>query len=224
MNYLYETHMHTSWVSLCSDCPPVRQVRAYKDRGYAGIIVTDHFINGNSACPDEMPWDKKMKFLASGYEEAKKEGSRCGLDVFFGWEFTIDGMDFLTYGLSLDFLLQHPGIDRLGIEQYSLLVIKSGGFLAQAHPYRVAWWIKKQYPANPRLIDAIEVYNASMPRETNKKARDFAELHNLPALAGSDSHCEDIPFASGIALSKKAGSIFDIIEAVKTRKAKLILP
>ncbi|MCL2034193.1 MAG: PHP domain-containing protein [Oscillospiraceae bacterium] len=224
MKYLYETHMHTSRVSLCSDCSPVRQVRAYKDRGYAGIIITDHFINGNSACPPEIPWDKKMKFIASGYEEAKKEGDRCGLDVFFGWEFTIDGMDFLTYGLSLDFLIQHPDIDTLTVEKYSALVRSCGGFLAQAHPYRVARWIKNPYPANPQLIDAAEVYNASMPAETNKKALHFAELHNLPALAGSDSHYKSIPFASGIALSKKAGSIFDIINAVKTREAKLILP
>ncbi|MCL2704229.1 MAG: PHP domain-containing protein [Defluviitaleaceae bacterium] len=216
--------MHTSPVSACAGASPAAQVHAYKKRGYAGIIVTDHFINGNSSCPPNLPWIKKMAYIASGYHEAKKAGDKCGVDVFFGWEFCIDGSDFLTYGLTLDFLLANPGLDRLNIEQYSVLVRRNGGYICQAHPFRKAWWIPNQFPMEPHLLDAVEIYNASDQDKTNDKARDFAAFHNLPMQAGSDSHYVNIPFTSGIMLDKKAESIFDIIAAIKSGAAKLIVP
>ena len=221
--YLYETHMHTFPVSACASSLPGEQVRAYRQRGYAGVIVTDHFVNGNSACPRGLPWERKMKFFLSGYEETKIAGDACGIDVFLGWEFNVGGAEFLTYGLDAGFLYAHPGLDALTVEQYSALVRSHGGFLAQAHPYRVGWWIESTQPVEPDLIDAIEVYNASMPDEINAQAIDFARLRDLPMQAGSDAHHTNLAFTSGIALSKKAESIFDIIEAIKTKQAKLIL-
>jgi predicted metal-dependent phosphoesterase TrpH len=199
-------------------------VRAYKARGYAGIIVTDHFLNGNSACPRNLDWDKKMEFVLSGYVKAKAEGDKCGLDVFLGWEWCLAGTEFLTYGLSADFLLAHHNLDTLTIEQYCTLVRKHGGYNAQAHPFRRGSWIDNPFPVEPGLMDGVEAYNASMPDEVNRKARDFARRHNLPIQAGSDSHEEDIYFASGVGLARKAKSIFDIIEAIKTGTAELIIP
>ena len=81
-----------------------------------------------------------------GYENARKEGEKLGLDVFFGWEFTLNpyAADFLTYNLDKEFLLDHPYIDRLSLEEYSKLVRKNGGLLIHAHPYREAEYI--HYP------------------------------------------------------------------------------
>lgn len=222
--FLYETHAHTSPVSACAALSPAQQVRAYKKRGYAGIIVTDHFINGNSSCPHKLQWNQKMAYIAAGYARAKAEGDLCGLDVFFGWEYAIAGTEFLTYGLGLDFLLEHPGLDQLTVEQYSALIRQSGGYLAQAHPFRKAYWIAAPRPVEPSLIDGVEVYNASMPDSVNQSALDFAHRHGLPMQAGSDSHSEHLGFASGIALDKRAESISDIIKAIQTKRANLILP
>jgi hypothetical protein len=222
--YLYETHLHTYPVSSCAASTPVAQVHAYKDRGYTGVIVTDHFFNGNSGCPRWLPWEEKAEFFILGYELATKAGQTCGLDVFFGWEYSVNGTEFLTYGLSPDFLLAHPDMDKLTAKQYSALVRDSGGYLAQAHPYRVGGWIEKPFPVEPDLIDGVEVYNANLPDHVNAKAFEYARLHNLPMQAGSDSHHVNAPFASGIALASKAESIADIITAIKTRQAELILP
>ena len=216
--------MHTAQVSGCAVSTAAQQVMAYKMRGYTGIIITDHFINGCTRCPERLPWKKKMKHLASGFDAAKREGDKCGLDVYFGWEYTFRGSDFLTYGLNLEFLLAHPGLDRLSIEDYSALVRKNGGYIAQAHPFRDDWYIEHKFPVEPRLLDGIEVYNASMPNKTNAKALDFAKLHSLPMQAGSDSHSSNNHFSSGIKLSKRAKSIFEIIEAIKANEAALIFP
>jgi hypothetical protein len=167
-----------------------------------------------------------MAFFTKGYELAGKEGARIGLDVFFGFEFNVNGMEFLTYGLSPDFLLAHPDMDRLSVRQYSDLIRSSGGYLAQAHPYRKAYWIEKSGPVDPSLIDGVEVYNASTidDKSSNARAHAFARLHGLPMQSGTDSHHTGLSFTSGVALPKKAESIFDIIEAIKTGRAELILP
>jgi len=222
MNFLYETHMHTAEVSACSGSTAAEQVQAYKNNGYTGVIITDHFINGNSTCPKDAPWDTRMKHFVRGYENAKKAGDACGLDVFFGWEYTIRGSDFLTYGLDLGFLLAHPNFDVLPIEEYSALVRDCGGFLAQAHPFRDAWYIDNKYPVESYLVDALEVYNSMDSDISNKKAEAYAARHNLPIQAGSDSHHSRHARYSGIILHEKANSIFDIIDAIANKKVKLI--
>jgi len=226
MEYWYETHVHTSESSKCGQNTAASQVRAYKRRGYTGIIITDHFVHGWWR---RLPfsWKTKMRHVASGYEAAKKEGIKCGLDIFFGWEFTINNSDFLTYGLDLNFLLKHPNLETLSLPEYSNLIRRSGGYLAQAHPYRDRANNGNILPAEPKFLDGLEVYNALDARSANnanKKAFAFAKKHNLPIQAGSDSHGVNIPIVSGIKLSKRADSIFDIIEAIKTRKVELILP
>ncbi|MCL2426798.1 MAG: PHP domain-containing protein [Oscillospiraceae bacterium] len=222
MEYLYETHMHTSEVSRCALISAAQQVTRYKQKGYTGIIVTDHFINGYSACSHLNSWEKKMKCVVSGYEIAKRAGEKQGLDVFLGSEFTIRGADFLTYGLDLEFLLAHPNIDKLGIEQYSKLVRKNGGYLAQAHPYRDEFYIEHNYPVAPHLIDGVEVHNANDRKSSNEKAFEFAQKHNLPMQAGNDSHGRERSPHSGIALPQKAKTIHDIIRQIKSKEAKII--
>jgi hypothetical protein len=215
--------MHTSEVSACATSTAAQQVYTYKKMGYAGIIVTDHFINGYSTCPVDLPWTNTMKFFASGYQAAKKAGDSCGLDVFFGWEFTIRGSDFLTYGLDLNFLMDNPGLDKLGIEAYSTLVRRNGGFLAQAHPYRDAYYIENRFPVAPHLIDAIEVYNAMDHDYVNDKALTFTRMHNLPTQAGTDAHNTRHRKYTGITLREKAESIHDIIDAIKTKNVTLLM-
>ena len=222
MEFLYETHMHTSEVSGCARSTAAQQVAAYKKMGYTGIIITDHFINGYSICPRQFKWAEKMKFIMSGYVKAKEVGEKCGLDVFFGWEFTIRGADFLTYGLDLDFLLANPDLDRLSIEEYSALVRKCGGYLAQAHPYRDEYYIEHNYPVQPHLLDGVEVYNAMDSRKTNERAFAFAMEHDLPMQSGTDSHRTSGYDFRGIILREKAENIHDIIEAIKSKDVKLV--
>ena len=224
MPYKYETHMHTSQVSACAASSAAEQVRNYKRLGYTGIIVTDHFINGNSRIPGDLSWEQKMRFFYMGFEAAKYAGGLCGLDVFLGMEFTIRGSDFWTSGINLEFLISNPGLDSLPIERYSALVRGVGGFVAQAHPYREAWYIEYQLPVAPSLIDCMEVYNSSMSDETNARALAFAKKHGLPMQSGSDSHAARNFFPSGIEIEKKAGCIEDIISAIKSGGAVCITP
>ena len=221
MDFLYETHMHTAEVSGCAISSAEQQVVTYKKRGFTGIIVTDHFINGYTNCPKDLTWEDKMRFIVSGYEAAKIAGDAHGLDVFLGWEFTANGADFLTYGLDLDFLLGFNGLDELSINEYSEIVRKSGGYLAQAHPYREEYYIENPFPVAPHLIDGVEVFNAMDKKEINAKAYKFAEENDLPMQAGTDSHGRGFSFYKGIALKERAKSIHDIIRAIKAKEIRM---
>lgn len=221
--YRYETHLHTFPVSACGDNTPTEMVKAYISMGYAGLIITDHFLNGNTGCPPNITWKEKMDFFLSAYHEARTEAARHDFDVFLGWEYAIHGAEFLTYGLGESFLYNNPDFHTLNIEAYSKLVRSNGGYLAQAHPYREAFWVKNPFPVAPHFIDGIESFNASQCPESNQKALDFARLHNLPIQAGTDAHNITPRFPSGIIMEERARTIHDIIAAIKNRKIELIV-
>lgn len=80
--YLYETHLHTAEGSACGRNTGGEMAAACKEYGYAGIFVTDHNWGGNTAVDREKPWDEWVNEFCKGYESAKAEGDRIGLDVF----------------------------------------------------------------------------------------------------------------------------------------------
>ena len=108
MSYIYETHLHTTAASACARSAGSEYISFYKNLGFDGIFVTDHFFNGNCCVPQNLPWEERVEIFCSGYEDAKAEGSRQGLKVFFAWECRFDGDEFLVYGLDKNWLKHHP--------------------------------------------------------------------------------------------------------------------
>jgi hypothetical protein len=203
-------------------------VKSHKEAGYAGIIVTDHFVNANTTVAKELSWPEQMELFVKGYENAKAEGDRIGLDVFFGWEYTNRpyGEDYLTYNLDKQFLLDHPEIINITFEEYSKLVHDNGGFLTHAHPYREAWYIK--YEPNPKLdlIDAIEVNNGASddPDNFNYKAWELARKNpHIIRTSGNDIHNIDKTGVAGIAFKYKIESSQHFVDALRAGDAYLIV-
>ena len=183
--YVYELHLHTVQGSKCGKSTGAEHVRRYADLGYAGVIVTDHFFNGNCAVPEELPWDEKVRLFAKGYEDAKQEGDKLGLTVWFGFEFQWDWNHYPTYGISPETLIKYPEIMDMSVKQYVRWVKSEGGYVTHAHPFRL--------PGSSVLelckeVDAVEVLNANRPDEENDLARDYANLFGIPAVYGSDCH------------------------------------
>lgn len=219
MIYRYETHMHTSEASACARASGAEMADAHKAAGYMGIIVTDHFFNGNSAVPRELPWEEKIDLFCRGYENCKARGDEIGLQVFFGWEFTYAGSDFLTYGLDKEWLKAHPEIMEMPIYRYADFIAECGGFVVHAHPFRQYDYIKK-ITLIPDNVGAVEIINSSHSKAImNERAEWYAESFGLPVTAGSDSHTTDL-LGGGIGVEKPFESIFDYIEAVKSREIK----
>lgn len=228
--FIYETHMHTLQGSACSIVSGKDIARAYKDAGYTGIIITDHFFYGNTAVDRTLPWEEWVENYCKGYEEAKEEGDKIGLQVFFGWESGYNGPEFLVYGLDKAWLLAHPEIRDCDVKTQYQLVHADGGIVIQAHPFREANYIEgiHLYPKN---VDGVEGYNAShsarhfkdnVHPEYNDRALAYANWNNLPLTAGSDQHSSRMIYG-GMVFERKLADIHDFAQAVLNREAVKLL-
>ena len=90
--YKYETHLHTKEGSACAGSTGAQMALEHKRQGYDGIFITDHFFNGNTAVPKNLPWKERVNLFVAGYESAKQQGDQIGLDVFFGFEYAINNL------------------------------------------------------------------------------------------------------------------------------------
>ena len=223
MGFKYETHMHTSEGSACGKSTAAEMVRAHKELGYTGVFVTDHFFNGNCAVDRKLSWEKKVEAFCRGYENAKAEGERIGLQVFFGFEFGVRATDFLVYNLDKEWLLTHPDIDQYDTRKAFQIMHGDGAFIVHAHPFR-----ERDYIPNiqlfPRDVDAVEVINGAQLEDpiVNDRARLFAMMYDLPQTAGSDSHAVDRLFKSGVETERRIETPMDYLKMIKEGSLKLL--
>ena len=218
MAFLYETHLHTCQGSACGISRGREYIERYLDLGYTGIIVTDHFFRGNTAVDRSLPWDRWVENFCRGYEEAREEGVRRGLDVFFGWEESFDGDDYLVYGLDKEWLLKHPEVKRWTRKEQFEAVGRYGGCVVQAHPFRQVYYINCIH-LYPGCVDAAETANAGNDRSNDALAWAYAKKLGLPVTAGSDIHNvenarPDTVF--GIYLKRKMETIGDYVQTIRS--------
>lgn len=218
MSYLYETHLHTTAASKCARSAGAEYISFYKNLGYTGIIVTDHFFNGNTCIPKDLPWEERVDLFCRGYEEAKAEGYRQGLQVFFAWECRFNGDETLVYGLDKKWLKAHPEIMTWDHITHYNNIKSEGGLVVQAHPFRERGYLSEVY-VHPYQCDAFEVANAGNPYEQNRMAYRYAKEHNITMTAGSDIHkvgVTDNGSLYGMAFDKPLNSIDDYVKHVKS--------
>ncbi|MBO4290999.1 MAG: PHP domain-containing protein [Lachnospiraceae bacterium] len=226
--FAYETHLHTSEGSACGRSTGAEMARACKAAGYTGIFVTEHFFYGNTAIDRSLPWTDWVEGYCKGYEHAKEEGDRIGLQVFFGWESTYDGTDFLIYGLDKAWLLAHPQIRDCSIEEQYRLVKADGGIVIHAHPFRERDYIK-EVRLFPEWVDGVEVVNAAHVKnnpndphpEFDDRALEYALKYDFPQTGGSDAHSVRL-MGGGMVFPKRLESMQDFMDAVMGRTGKVL--
>lgn len=226
MSYIYETHLHTCFASLCGRSKGSEYISFYKELGYAGIIVTDHFFNGNCRVSKELPWKERVEQYCEGYEDAKTEGDRQGLQVFFGWEANFDGDEYLIYGLDKEWLLNHPDMLSWNHITHYEEISKAGGLIVQAHPFRERIYLSS-LNLHPHQCHAWEVANAGNPSMQDKLAYRYAKEHNIPMAAGSDIHIVGAPDSCdifGVAFDIPLTSIQDYVTRIKAGEGRIHVP
>ena len=70
--YRYETHLHTLPVSKCAKASVLDNLKAYAALGFTGVFITNHFIDGNIDIDRSLPYEQRIEFYFSDYEEAKR--------------------------------------------------------------------------------------------------------------------------------------------------------
>ena len=217
MPYLYETHLHTCLASACGRSTGKEHARFYKDAGFTGVIMTDHFFGGNTAVDRSLPWEERIRLFWRGYEDAKEEGDRIGLDVFFGLEQNFAGDEYLIYGLTKEYMMSHPEMERWTRRQQLEAVHRAGGCVIQAHPFRIRGYMDR-IRVGTDFCDGIEAANCGNDALDDARAYRMGRAMDLVMTAGSDNHLSPIPDPFGVVLEKKLTDIRDYVRVILNRE------
>lgn len=212
MEYIYETHLHTIEGSACSDTPGKDYIEHMKAIGYSGIIVTDHFFNGNSAVPRHLPWGKKVELYCSGYEHALKEAEGTDFTVLFGLEVNFEGDEYLLYGIDKKWLLDHPEIMDMSRKELHEAVNAVGGIMLQAHPFRERGYLSTIHLA-PNDVDGCEGFNAENPDDQNARCYQYGVKNHFLMSGGSDIHHLGQKHMGGMSFPYRLDTIQDFVKA-----------
>ncbi len=223
--YKFETHFHTSECSACSVSTAKKMIYALKQKGYAGVILTNHFYHGNTAINRKLPWEEFIDAYAKNYYEAKNYGESIGMKVFFGIEEGYGGgKEFLIFGLSPDILIEKPEFNNMDIKDKADFVHKNGGITVCAHPFRDRFYISNpDTPPNPDYFDGVEVYNHFNKPEENRKAFEYAKKHKKIMTSGGDVHAAEEVGVAGVDFSVPIETYADFLNALKNGQYELIM-
>ena len=157
----FHCHTHASKDSLTR---PADLISAARRKGIDRVVVTDH----NSI---------------AGAREAQ------AIDP----ELIIVGEEIMTTkGEILAAFVQEEIPARLSPQETIARLKEQGAFISVSHPFdelRKGGWKENDLLEILPFVDAIEVYNSRcmFPR-FNRRAREFAEKHNIAGTVGSDAH------------------------------------
>lgn len=221
MKYKYELHCHTGTVSRCASIEPEKAVELYKENGYDGMVITDHyscqtFLDRHIFAPQ-----KDSDFFLEGYRRAKAAAGE-DFTVLLGMELRYygNGNDYLVYGLEPEFLNEHGNIMALYSRRFHKLCQENNMIYVQAHPFR-----PYIFRTSPKFLDGCEIANAkNRGSGYNEKAEKWAEKHNMQVrVGGSDLHRESqSDKLGGILTDEKIRTNEDLVRILRNGNFEVI--
>ena len=219
--YRYETHCHTSPVSACGRASVRETLEFYKEMGYDGVFISNHFLDGNIGIDWHTPVNEKLDFYFSDYEEAVKLSDEIGIKVFLGIEMSYGGTDFLVYGLSKKWWYDHADILQERKSKQLPFMMSEGALVVHAHPFREANYID-HIRLFPRGVEGVEVLNAERTDFENKMADLYADSYGFLKTAGSDNHVgRNAKRLAGLECEDAVESVEDFIKKVRAGKMSI---
>ena len=207
--YKIDTHVHTAEVSPCGVVKAKEIVKLYKESGYYGLIITDHYGDYFFHNHEKLDWNDKIDKLLTGYYKARDEAEKEGLLVLLGIEinFLWSSNDYLIYGLNEEFLKENRNLHHLDLKEFKELIKQEKAVIYQAHPFRPGMEI-----LDPEFLDGVEVFNGN-PRHNSRNdlAYKYSLENDLKMLSGSDFHQEEDLARGGIITDKKINNMEEFI-------------
>lgn len=219
MEYKYELHCHTKEVSVCAAIPVAELIKSYKDAGYSGIVLTDHYSPMTFSISELFNKKKAIDHYLRAYREAKQYETE-DFSILLGMElrFYATVNDYLVYGVTEETLYELPFLLKTYIKRASKLLRERGCLFLQAHPFR-----KLITRADPKHLDGVEVFNGKATEEANKNSLQWAKSINAPIMtSGSDCHRETGVGLGGIITHEPIKSTDDLIRILKCGEYELI--
>lgn len=177
----FDMHCHTKEGSLDGKLTLAEYVSLLKEKGYQGMLITDH----NSY--DAYRYYRKYK-----------------ADPVFQDFVVLKGIEYDTIDAGHILVIMPPSVklpllELRGLSVSALIEIVHffGGILGPAHPCGEKYLSlcnTRRYRKNPHILkkfDFMETYNACEPPEVNEAAAKLAGHYGLAGFGGSDAHKED---------------------------------
>ena len=216
-----DCHTHTAEVSPCGRVSAKDSVRFHKEKGYDGMVVTDHYRKDYFDSLGSLSWKEKADRYLSGYRLAKAEGNILGLTVLLGMEICYaEGTpnDYLVYGFSEDFLYEFPELYLLNPEKMAAVAEQNHLFIYQAHPFR------PNLTRTPEWVNGAEVFNGNFRHNShNDQALAYTEKYQLKQIAGTDFHQEEDCAGCGILLDSPCATAEELVQRLRLENP-VILP
>ena len=217
MQYLYETHCHTDESSRCGQVKGADVVRMYKEAGYDGIVVTDHFNSYTFDKAGLTRWEDMIAHHMAGYKAAKALEDES-FSVLYGLELRFEAEndnDYLVYGVDEAYLRAHPFLCyQESYETFYRQAKEDGLIVFQAHPFRNRMQIVK-----PDYLDGIEVFNGNAGHDSRCEiALEWAMKFGLSILSGSDFHEPSHLARGGIITDTPIRTMDDLLSVLRKKR------
>ncbi len=224
--YKFEIHLHTNNCSGCAVSSPEEMIDAAAEKGYSGIVLTNHFYRGNTCVDRKLPWKEFVEAYVQDYKIALAYGKAKGIAVFFGLEEVYaPGREMLIYGLDPKKLIATPEFIHMDLKEMSLFVRENGGVCICAHPFRSRMYIPEpDAVTSPEYFDGVEGFNLCNQPEENEKAFVFGLNNKKIITSGGDVHNAADFGNSGIAFESPVKNYKDFLKRLKKGDFKLITP
>lgn len=222
--YRYQMHTHTSPCSHCGRMTPEELCRGLFDGGYAGAVLTNHFLGGNTGIDRTLPWDEFVAAYTEDYLACREAARQYDLDILFGLEEGVGGgVELLLYGLTPEILCEHRELRHLKACEWVRTMRECGVLVVQAHPYRARPYITTPGPLPLPLLDGIEIYNLGNHEEENEMAKAFAAEHpELLPTSGADTHYIKTVASGGIVCPHRIRTEAELAAVLRARDYELI--
>lgn len=218
--YKYELHCHTSEVSRCATSSAQEAVEFYKNKGYDGIVITNHYSPQTFFMFKAFAPQLFMDMYIDGYKKAKSYATD-DFTVLFGCElrflFSID--DFLIYGVTEEFLRKSGNLMAKSLKKIFKMCNDEDYVLLEAHPYR-----ELRFRHNPKYLHGCEVFNGKdYGKKANIKAKKWAEKCGFSIVtSGGDFHNKNKTVPGGIITQEPIKTNEDLVRILKSGKYRLI--
>ena len=101
MSYCYDLHVHSREVSPCGWLTIGEMIQRYKERGYQGFCLTNHFHQEFFIKTEQLSWKERAESFLMPWKKGK---DLCRDDFYLGFGIEIRFLgnpnDYLLYGVS----------------------------------------------------------------------------------------------------------------------------
>lgn len=208
---LIDLHAHSA-LSRCCKIDGKDNLLVAKEFGMDGFVLTNHYDKSYLINDDKIEYANRY---INEYYYVRDCAKELGMKCFFGIEITMskhNNVHMLVYGVSPEWLVNHPNLYDLEISELYELVHKYNGIVVQAHPLRK----NINVLLDTNYLDGIELNSHTKNEGPHlEEIINIARTNNLLVTSGGDFH-NDAPRAKcGVYLPDDLNETMDIVNYLK---------